>query len=451
MEEIMDKARRIALIVLKEVNEDQKYANISLKEHINRAKLNERDAAFVTQLVYGTLENQGIIDQALRKFAKMNRVNPWVKNILRMGCYQILYLDRVPDSAACNESVKLCQGFGFASLKGFVNGVLRNISRKKKTLGILMESPMDAKSLASWYGFPLWLVEMWIKEYGKEAARRIVENSVGPSWTTIRINRRKTSREEVIESLVDQGADVKEGIYFDNALRVRGIGNIQNNPLYQQGLFTVQGESSMLACHILGPNPGECVLDACSAPGGKAIYLAELMNMEGKIYAFDNHEHRVELINKNRERMKASIVHTRIQDATIFNPEFEGNIDRVLLDVPCSGWGVMHKKPDIKLRISKEELDSLYQLQWDILTNCSRYLKYDGILVYSTCTINPWENNRMIERFLNENPEFVLEGFHKELPNGLKDFVIQDGMIQLMPNKEGLDGFFIAKLRRIKI
>ncbi|MFY9177554.1 MAG: 16S rRNA (cytosine(967)-C(5))-methyltransferase RsmB [Caldicoprobacterales bacterium] len=446
----MDKARRIALIVLKEVNEDQKYANISLKEHINRAKLDERDAAFATQLVYGTLENQGVIDRVLRQFAKMSRVNPWVKNILRMGCYQILYLDRVPDSAACNESVKLCQMFGFAPLKGFINGVLRNISRKKDSLRILKETPTDLKSLSSLYGFPLWLVEMWAKEYGIEATRKIVKSSVGSSWTTIRINRRKTSRDEIIERLKKQGAEVKKGLYFDNALRVKGIGNIQSNPLYQQGLFTVQSESSMLACHILNPKPGEYILDACSAPGGKAIYLAELMNMEGKIYAFDNHDHRVGLINKNRERMNAAIVHSRVQDGTKFNPEFEENMDRVLLDVPCSGWGVIHKKPDIKLRISKEDLSSLCQLQWDILENSSRYLKYGGMLVYSTCTINPYENNKLVERFIKEHPEFVLEGFDKELPDGLKSFVIQDGMIQLLPNKEGLDGFFIARLRRAK-
>ncbi len=450
MEEIMDKARRIALIVLKEVNEDKKYANISLKEHINRAALDERDAAFVTQLVYGTLENQSIIDQVLRKFAKMKKVNPWIENILRMGCYQILYLDRVPDSAACNESVKLCQSFGFASLKGFVNGVLRNISRKKKTLDILKKTLVDAKSLASLYGFPLWLIEMWSKEYGIEATRKIIKNSVGPSWTTIRVNGGKIKREEVAKRLIEQGVEVKKGLYFDNALRVRGIGDIQSNPLYQQGLFTVQGESSMLACHILNPNSGEHILDACSAPGGKAIYLAELMNMEGKVYAFDNHDHRVELINKNIERMEAFIIHTRLQDATIFNPEFEENIDRVLLDVPCSGWGVMHKKPDIKLRITKEDLNSLYKLQWDILTTCSRYVKYGGVLVYSTCTINPYENNKMVERFLKEYPEFELDEFNKELPDDLKDFIIKDGMIQLMPCKEGLDGFFIAKLRRIK-
>ncbi|NLI59973.1 MAG: 16S rRNA (cytosine(967)-C(5))-methyltransferase RsmB [Clostridiales bacterium] len=445
----MDKARQIALIILKEVNEDGTYANISLKEHLGQSKLDHRDAAFITQLVYGTLENQAAIDQTLGKFANTKRLSPWVENILRLGCYQIIYLDRVPDSAACNESVKLCQRYGFKGLKGFVNGVLRNISRNKGKLDTLKASdPTDAKSLSDMYGFPLWLVEMWIKEYGIESTRGIVKSSIDPDWVTIRINRRKTRSEELAKKLKDQGVEVKPGHYFDNALRVKGIGNIETNPLYQEGLFTVQGESSMLVCQILSPNPKEQVLDACSAPGGKAIYIAELMDMDGRIDAFDIHSHRVELISKSKQRMGASIVHSKIQDATVFNSKYEEKMDRILLDVPCSGWGVLHKKPDIRLRIRKEDLDSLYQLQWDILSNCSLYLKPGGSLVYSTCTINPWENEKMIEKFLKKYPKFTLESFQEDLPDALKDSVIQDGMIQLIPGREGIDGFFIAKLRR---
>ena len=444
----MDKARQTALIILKEVNEEGKYANISLKEHLDRNKFDDRDASFITQLVYGTLENQAVIDQVLKEFAKMKKVNPWVENILRLGCYQILYLDRVPDSAACNESVNLSVKFGFKSLKGFVNGVLRNISRKKDDLDILKVAPIDAKSLSTLYGFPLWLVEMWIDEYGLEAAKGIVETSTEPDWITIRINKRRTSREEVIQKLREQGAQVEDGRYFNNALRVRGIGEIQSNPLYKQGLFTVQGESSMLVCQTMDPKPGEQILDACSAPGGKSIYMAELMGMEGEIFAFDIHDHRVELINRNKERMSASIIKVGIQDATIFNPEIEQNMDRVLIDAPCSGWGVLHKKPDIRLRIKKEVIDSLSQLQWSILKTCSRYLKTGGTLVYSTCTINPQENNQMVERFLREYPEFTLEDLSEELPNELKGSVLEGGMVQLLPSRDGIDGFFIARLRR---
>lgn len=447
----MDKARHTAIIVLKEVNQDGKYANISLKEHLDRNRFDDRDASFITQLVYGTLENQAFIDQVLRKFAKMGKVNPWIENILRIGCYQILYLDRVPDSAACNESVKLCAKFGFKSLKGFVNGVLRNIARNKEELKSLKTDATDAKSLANLYGFPSWLVEMWIQEYGLENVRGIVKASVREGWITIRINKRKTYKEELVQKLEEQGVQVERGIYFDNALRVKGIGDIQSNPLYRQGLFTIQGESSMLVCQVLAPKPGEMILDACSAPGGKAIYLAELMDLEGKVYAFDIHEHRVELITKNRDRMDASIVCPKEQDATIFDPKMEQNMDRVLIDAPCSGWGVLHKKPDIKLRIKEENMDSLYRLQCNIIENCSRYLKVGGRMVYSTCTINPRENNDIVEGFLVQHPEFELEDFTEQLPDNLNGMVIKEGMVQLFPDSEGTDGFFIAKLRRTRL
>ncbi len=445
----MDRARQIALIVLKEVNDDGKYANISLKEHLKGAGLDNRDASFVTQLVYGTLENQAVIDEILKEFANMKKVNPWIENILRLGCYQIVYLDRVPDSAACNESVKLCTKFGLKPLRGFVNGVLRNISRKKDSLDIFTTEPGDAESLSAKYGLPLWLTRMWVKEYGIEAARGILKSPRGSDWVTIRMNRSKTNRENLIIRLKEQGVELMEGFYFKNALRVRGIGDIQSNPLFRQGFFTVQGESSMLVCHTLCPKPGETILDACSAPGGKAIYIAELMENTGKIYARDIHEHRLDLINRNRARMGVDIMDVGIQDGTIFNPDMEETMDRVLIDAPCSGWGVLHKKPDIGLRIRKEEVESLYRLQKRIIKNCSQYVKIGGVLVYSTCTINPWENEKVIEGFLKESPEFVLEDFGEHLPQSLKSSVIRDGMIQLIPGLHNVDGFFIAKLRRI--
>ncbi|HHZ12932.1 MAG: 16S rRNA (cytosine(967)-C(5))-methyltransferase RsmB [Caldicoprobacterales bacterium] len=444
----MDKVRKTALIILKQVNEDRKYANISLKENLDKFRFQERDASFITQLVYGTLENQAFIDNVLRRYAKMKGVNPWVENILRLGCYQILYLDRVPDSAACNESVKLCTGFGFNALKGFVNGVLRNISRNKEELKASKQSPVDTGSLSSLFGIPLWLVELWVEEYGIQSVRDIVKSTMDTNFTTIRVNGVKMTRDELVDALEQQGIDSTKSPYFDNALRVNGIGNIQLNPLYKKGMFTVQGESSILVCKILAPKPGERILDACSAPGGKAIYIAELMNMSGKVYAHDIHDHRVELINKNVERMGMKNIETRVQDATIFNPKMEDSMDRVLIDAPCSGWGVLHKKPDIRLRIEKKSMESLYRLQWDILDNCRRYVKPGGILVYSTCTINPWENHKVIEKFIRKYPEFVMEDLSRELPQNLRDALMGEGMIQLFPGRHGVDGFFIAKMRR---
>jgi len=436
MEEVMDKAREIALTVLKEVNVDGKYANISLKEHLDRARIEDRDVRLVTQLVYGTLENQAAIDDIIRKFAKMKRANPWVENILRMGCYQILFLDKIPDSAACNEAVELCKKYASAFLAGFVNGVLRNIVRNKENL-----------SISKTKLFPSWLIEKWRKAYGSSMVNQMTDISHMDKGITIRINT-SVSKAVVIEQLRNMGIEVEEGLYFDEALRIGASGNIADNPLYKKGLFTVQGESSMLVTHILNPQKGEVILDACSAPGGKAIHIAELMKGQGKVYAWDVHPHRVELIERNCKRMGTAIIHVQQQDARLFRSEFEKSFDRVLIDAPCSGLGVVYHKPDIKLKITPEKLDALSALQWDIISICCRYVKPGGTLVYSTCTINPDENEKIIQRFLRDFPDFVIDDFTNEIPDLLKQAILEPGMIQLIPGRDKVDGFFIARMRR---
>ncbi len=443
----MDKAREAALMVLKEVNHDGKYANISVKTHLK--DLSRKDTLFATRLVYGTLENQTVLDRILAKYINFKRTNPWVLNILRMGSYQILYLDRVPDSAACNESVKLCNRHGLGRLKGFVNGVLRNISRNKSDFDIAPEESGDLTSLADAYGYPEWVVNLWTSEYGVDTARQIISYSEAHNWITVRANSIRISSEELRTKFMKQGIEVEKGRYFRNALRVKSLGNIQENPFYRDGLFSVQGESSMLVSKILDPSPGERVLDACSAPGGKAVYMAELMGLKGKVIAWDKHRHRVDLIDKNKERLGAKIVEPSVQDATEFKEDMASKMDRVLVDAPCSGWGVIHKKPDIKLRIDEDRMPSLYNLQWRIISNCRRYVKKSGILVYSTCTMNPMENERLIKKFIGEYPEFALEDFTHILPKGLRNTSWNKGMIQLFPWIHGVDGFFIAKLRRI--
>ena len=433
----MSKAREIALKVLKEVNADSKYVNISLKQHLDRAKLDERDARLATQLVYGTLENQISIDKTLKQFAKLKRANPWVENILRMGCYQILYLDRIPDSAACNEAVKLCKKYAPKYLVGFVNGVLRNIVRNKDKL-IKQNIP----------AFPSWLIEKWRTDYGDDMVKQMTDVDSVDRSITIRVNRSAISKEQLANELRSMGAGVKNGLYLEEALRIQSVGNIGDNPLYKQGLFTVQGESSMLVSHIVNPQKEEFILDACSAPGGKAIHMAELMENRGKIYAWDIHPHRIELIKRNCKRMGANIINAQEQDARLFRPDLEKYFDRVLIDAPCSGLGVAHNKPDIILKITPEKLSSLAALQWDIISTCSRYVKPGGILVYSTCTINSDENEKIINRSLDEFSDFVLDDFTDEVPGYFKSRIEEPGMIRLTPGRDGLDGFFIARMRR---
>jgi 16S rRNA (cytosine967-C5)-methyltransferase len=441
------RTRSIALSILKEVNQDGKYANISLKEHLRGEALSDRDAAFVTQLVYGTLEKQITIDYYLKRFATFKRVNPWIMNILRLGAYQLLYLDRVPDSAACNEAVKLCKMHGLFALQGFVNGILRNLARNKDKLTLPDDSLSLSENLSLQYSYPKWLVDKWITDYGPETAEAILKPADIDDAVSIRVNTMKISPENLKDRLEQSGIVVRDGYHMREALRISNAGDIEENPYYQEGLFTVQGESSMLDAHIVDPQPGETILDACSSPGGKAIHMAELMKGQGRIAAWDVHDHRVALIERNRTRMDAGIVEPSVRDASEHDAELIDRFDRVLIDAPCSGLGIIIKKPDIKLNIKPNGLSELSSLQEKIITTCSSYVKPGGILVYSTCTINPLENEDIVQRLLTKRQDFVLEDPSAFMPVTLKS-AVKDGMIQLIPSRHRTDGFFIARLRR---
>jgi len=452
METRTDVAREIALRVLKEVNHDGKYANISLKHHLRKAGLSDRDAAFVAQLVYGTLERQITIDWILNKFCNLKRANSWTVNILRMGCYQIMYMDRVPDFAVCDESVKLCKKYCNKALAGFVNGVLRNIVRHKSGISFPSKEDDPVLSLSLAYSYPAWLIKKWIDDYGIEMAEAMAMPAAGDGeYITIRVNTSRITKDELKERLMQQGIECADGLYIkDEALRLRYAGDIENNPLYREGLFTVQGESSMLVVRALSPQKDELVIDACSAPGGKATHMAQLMQNQGRVLAWDVHLQRVELIKRNAARLGAAIVEPQQQDAREFRANLEGRADRVLIDAPCSGWGVIYKKPDIKNSIRREDLDGLYELQKQIILTCSRYVKPGGILVYSTCTMNVDENQRVIEKFLERHPHFILDDFTYLLSEGLRASVVKPGMVQLIPSRDGIDGFFITRLKRMR-
>ncbi len=440
------RTRYLALKILKEVNQDGKYANIALKEGLRGQSLPERDVAFVTQLVYGTLEKQITIDTLLKKFASLRRVNPWIMNILRLGGYQILYLDRVPDSAACNEAGKLCGMHGLSALKGFVNGVLRNVARNGERLLVPEPDLSLSEKLAFQYAYPLWLVKKWISDYGPEQTGMILK----PFHTgdvSVRVNTVKQSPAALKEKLTRSGFHVSDGYYMKEALRIRDAGDIEANPFYQDGSFAVQGESSILDACVVDPQPGEILLDACSSPGNKAIHMAERMKGKGQVTAWDIHEHRVRLIQRNCSRMDARIVVPSVQDASVYQPELRDRFDRVLVDAPCSGLGTISKKPDIKLRVRPEGLSGLSDLQGKILEVCSRYVKPDGVLVYSTCTINPQENADVVYRLLKKRRDFVLEDPLPWLPDALRS-TVRGRMIQLIPSRDHMDGFFIARLRR---
>lgn len=441
-------ARRVALQILKDVNQDARFANISLKENMRNHPLDARDTAFVSRLVYGTLEKQITIDLILDKLANMKKLNFWVRNILRMGAYQILYMDKVPDSAACNEAVKLCRAYGFSGLQGFVNGTLRNLSRNKDELLKPEESlPIDEK-LSFKYGFPQWLTEKWLVDYGPDTTEAIMKPMDEDGGVSIRVNVNKISPASLKKKLQESGMKVQGGFHMEEALRISAMGDLEKNSLYKEGLFTVQGESSMLDTYITDPKPGELILDACSSPGGKATHMAERMLGKGQIMAWDIHAHRLDLINRNIRRMRAKIIEPMLMDAAVFHSQFKEKFDRVLVDVPCSGLGTINNKPDIKLKITPKALKKLPALQRKILDVCCEYVKPGGVLVYSTCTLNLEENQNLIWDFLECHQQFKLEDPSPFVPDNLKD-AVKDSMIQLIPSLHQMDGFFISRMRRL--
>lgn len=446
----LNRVREIALKVLYETNHKGKYANISLKNHLRLHSFDERDVHLITKLVYGTLEKQITIDWVIEKFTEPNNINPWIKNILRMGCYQINFLERIPDSAACNESVKLCKAIGYPGLSGFVNAVLRNIVRKKHELGIESINGDDSLSLSLRFSYPEWLVRKWLKDFGIDYTRKIISSDGQDDYTSIRVNSLKTNVLRLKNILEDSGIQVSSGLYMKDALRIMKAGDIEQHPFYKDGLFTVQDESSMLVVNILDPHSGDRVLDTCAAPGGKTTYISEKMANVGEVIAWDIHEHRTDMIAKNAARMGSAIIFPAKQDACDMIDEYKDRFDRVLADVPCSGLGVSHKKPDIKLKIKPDGINSILKTQWNILSNCANYVRIGGVLVYSTCTINADENQRMIAKFLNCYKNFAIEPLYNLLPEVFHKILSPDGTIQLIPSRDFIDGFFIARLKRME-
>jgi len=441
--------REVALNILYNTECKGEYANMSLKRHLRQTSFQERDIHFITKLVYGTLEKQITIDMVLENFADLHKINPWVRNIIRMGCYQILFLEKVPDSAVCDESVKLCKTMGYPGLSGFVNAVLRNISRSKNKFKFELVCDTDPIALSMHFSYPVWLVKKWLEDFGTEYTIKIISSMSLDDCTSIRVNTQKITPERLKEILEKSGITVSTGLYVKEALKILKAGDIELNSFYKEGLFTIQDEASMLVVNILDPHPGEYVLDACAAPGGKTIYMSELMANRGQILAWDIHEHRVEMITRNAIRMGSSIICAAKQDARKIAPEKVGQFDRVLVDALCSGLGVCHKKPDIKLKIRLEDMISILDVQWDILSTCSNYVKLGGVLVYSTCTINADENQRMISKFISNYDNFEIDSIHEYLPEALRTVVSDDGTLQLIPSRDFVDGFYITRLKRM--
>lgn len=443
-------ARETAVLILDKVLGEKAYSNIALKQGLEYSNLSRVDKALVTEIVNGTLKNMIKLDFIIAKFVKMDmsKLDKNVENILRTGVYQIMYLDRVPDSAACNEGSNLARKFSNEGTVKFVNGVLRNVSRNKDTLQFPDKTREPLRYLSITYSHPIWIVEKWLGEFGFEFTEQLlIANNQVPHFT-IRVNRLKIDKESLIKILEQEGIEYGDGLYNKEALYIKGTSAIENKSSFRQGLYQIQDESSILVGHVLDPKPGDLVIDICSAPGGKVTHAAELMENKGRIIARDVYQHKLDLIQQNCKRLGITIVETEIFDAKELDRKMVGKADKVLLDAPCSGLGVLRRKPDMKLKKTADNFDELNKLQQQMLSKAAEYVKPKGVLVYSTCTINKSENIKVIESFLKNREDFYMDDISKLLPENLDSNTKTKGYVEIFPNIHGIDGFFIARLRR---
>lgn len=442
--------RAIALEILMEITQEQEYSHLVIRNALDKVQyLPKQERAFINRLVEGTLEYMIRIDYILNQFSnvKVNKMKPVIRNILRSGVYQLLFMDSVPDSAACNEAVKLAQKKGFYSLKGFVNGVLRNISREKENISYPDKGKNLEEYLSVWYSMPQWIVNRWLQSYGPQITEQMLQEFLKDRPTTIRCQLYQVDQELTIQSLKKQNVTVEKAPYLPYAYYISDYSHLAGLKSFVMGRIIVQDISSMLVSEVANPQKGDYIIDVCAAPGGKSLHAADKMQGYGRVDARDLTDYKVELIRENIQRVQAINVEATRKDATILDKESVGKADIVLADVPCSGLGVIGKKTDIKYRVTQDRIQELTVLQKQILHNASSYVKPGGILIYSTCTITEEENLDNVRWFV-ENYPFELESIDPYICDELKNETTKDGYLQLIPGIHKTDGFFLARLKR---
>ena len=442
---VQPSARKLALKVLLDVHENGAYAALSLNKTLPR-DLKPEERRLTTQLVYGTLENEGKIDHALNQLTEYPARDAVTRDALRLGVYQIMFLERVPDSAAVDESVKLVKTMGMEASEGFVNAVLRNLIRQKDELSW----PDKEKDPEEWLhvesSAPLWLVKKLIEAYGFDTAKQMLTYREASYPTTVRPNLLKLDDHGFEDLLRKKNLSFRAGV-APHAYLLEGVTEPGFDPDYQAGLYSIQGQSSMLAAKAVQAKPGMKILDACAAPGGKSAYLCEVMQLTGRVYAWELHEKRALLLDGVRRRLGLDNLRTAVKNACEYRPDMEKTLDAVLLDAPCSGTGVLSQKPDIKLRLKESDLPAIVETQKKLLNTVCRYVRPGGLLVYSTCSVLPEENKAQIEAFLKEHPEYTTEPMPLSFPAELRQQ--QDALgLQLLGFRDQVEGFYIVRLRR---
>lgn len=445
---MIDKARESALKVLYKIEKEGAYSNIALGEEIskNRNNLDEKDIGLISEIVYGVITWKLTLDEIIKKYSniRLKKISPWILNILRMGIYQIVFLEKIPKSAAVNESVNLAKRYGHKSSSNFVNAILRKV--EKRDYEDFFDIENDIERISKTASMPEWIIEELLSENSIDMVNEICKSSNKKPKVCIRVNKLKNSKDMLKKSLESKGVKVEDGIVKDFLILNR-VKNIENMKEFRNGEFTIQDEAAGLIPLILEPKENENVLDACSSPGGKTTYIAEIMNNKGRIEAWDIHEHRVRLVETAAERLGINIIYTRVNDATIYQEQYKESFDKILLDVPCLGIGVLRRKPDIKWQRKKEDVEEITKIQKDILETCSKYLRKGGELVYSTCSIFKKENEDIVEEFLEKNKEFECVKIERLEQEFFNKYVKNNKYIQVYQN-EKTDGFFICKMQK---
>ncbi len=432
----MQTPREICMKLLVNTEKNASFSNIALdKTLIKYPMLRDIDKRFISALYYGVIERRITLDEIIKKYSSrpIDKLSDAVRQILRMGIYQLLYMDSVPDNAAVNESVILAKDNKNPAVSGFVNALLRNFIRDGKKLP---RSNDKIYNLSVEYSCPEWLIKTWLESYGEEVCLSMLRSSIGRAPVTVRLNTCKFSFDEIVLQLKEECVSYNVNEHVPDCLELFGCGSIEKLTAYEKGMIHVQDVSCQLCVLELDAKEGDVVLDMCSAPGGKAFTCAELMNDKGRVLAFDLHEKRVNLIKSGAKRLELNSIEASANNAKVYNESLP-LADAVLCDVPCSGLGVIRRKPEIKYS-DRVQLSGLPTVQYDILNTCSKYVKKGGILLYSTCTVLREENDLVVDKFLSEHSDFE--------PVKLNNFTNYKQTIT--PDMFGSDGFFIAKLRR---
>ena len=443
--------REVVLDILLELSEKNEYSSVLIVAVLEKYNyLDSREKAFIKRVSEGTIERRIQIDYVLDMFSKVpvRKMKPLIRELLRLSCFQLLFMDNIPDAAVCNEAVKLAKKRGFQTLQGYVNGVLRAVARGRD--GIVYPDRQTAyrEYLSVCYSMPLWLTEHFCDAYGEERCETILQAFLQRGAVSVRFQEtlEENERERLIEVWKKSGVSVKRSPYLPYAVEVEKTDGIRSLEGYAQGAFAVQDISSMLVTEAAGIRQGDTVIDVCAAPGGKAMHAAAKLAGTGRVIACDVSKRKIDRIEENRERLRVNNVSVMVRDARIRDEELTGQADVLIADVPCSGLGVIGKKQDIKYRVTKESIEQVIKLQKAIITNAVHYLKPSGTMMYSTCTMNPAENEEMIkwtcEEFGMETVSMV-----PYMPEPLRAET-DKGYLQLIPGIHGTDGFFIAKLRR---